>query len=302
MIKKQIWKKVAALVTTLGIAVSLFGGEASAKSNLAFTGNDAVFRLARIAEDDGLSSLEGTKHWVKIFQSYNGNEKKVIFDKTSLASNTSAIAVTFEISDYDLTKAYEISWGYNLTGDDGTKVSWDTQKSGVSIDGNGTYVAIFDVEKALGTTVSPDGIGSLEMPVQLADDEKTAKTKQICIAVTGAVCYTKGETVDVTAGKVSEDTTKDTTEVPVVTQPASKKKIGTLKITKAKAGSRQLTGKTIKNGEVTVKYASKNYTVKADKKGDFTVKLKKKLVKGEKLKITVKKSGYSKKVKTFIIK
>lgn len=298
----QFGKKITATVVAIGLVVSTFAVNASAKSNLTFTGNDSVFRLARIADADGLSSLEGTKHWVKVFQSYNGNEKKVIFDKTSLPAETSAIAVTFEISDYDLDKAYEISWGYNMTGDDGTKVSWDTQASGVSIDGDGTYVVIFDVEKALGTTVSSEGIGSLEMPIQLADDEEAAKAKQVCIAVTEATCYTKGETVDVTAGKVSENTSTDTDDVPVVEPTVTKKEIGTLKLTSAKAGSKKITGKTVKGGKVTVKAASKTYSVKADTKGKFTVKLKKKLVKGDKIKITVKKNGYNTKTKSFKVK
>lgn len=298
----EFGKKVLAVTMAAGLMVSSFSMNASAKSELKFTGNDSVFRLARIADADGLSSLEGTKHWVKIFQTYNGNEKKVIFDKSSLPANTSAIAVTFEISDYDLDKSYEISWGYNLTGDDGTKVSWDTQASGVSIDGNGTYVVIFDVEKALGTTISSDGIGSIEMPVQLADNAEAAEKKQICIAVTGAVCYTKGETVDVKAGKVSDETNTDTDNVPNVKPIVVKKDITTLKFTSAKAGSKKLVGKTVKNGNVTVKAVSKTYTVKADKKGRFTVKLKKKLTKGDTVKVTVKKSGYNKKTKTFQVK
>lgn len=298
----QIGKKVLATVVAMGLVVSSFAVDAAAKSNLTFTGNDSVFRLARIADADGLSSLEGTKHWVKVFQSYNGNEKKVIFDKTSLPAETSAIAVTFEISDYDLDTAYEVSWGYNMTGDNGTKVSWDTQATGVSIDGDGTYVVIFDVEKALGTTVSSDGIGSLEMPIQLADDEEVAKTKQVCIAVKEATCYTKGETVDVTAGKVSEDTSTDTNDVPVVEPAVTKKDINTLKLTSAKAGSKKIVGKTVKSGKVTIKAASKTYTVKANAKGKFTVTLKKKLTKGNKIKVTVKKSGYNTKTKTFTVR
>lgn len=158
------------------------------------------------------------------------------------------------------------------------------------------------MEKALGTTVSSEGIGSLEMPIQLADDEEAAKAKQVCIAVTEATCYTKGETVDVTAGKVSENTSTDTDDVPVVEPTVTKKKIGTLKLISAKVGSKKIVGKTVKGGKVTVKAASKTYSVKADTKGKFTVKLKKKLVKGDKIKITVKKNGYNTKTKSFKVK
>lgn len=298
----KIVKQVVATVVAVALTVSSFSANASAKSNLEFTGNDSVFRLARIADAEGLSSLEGTEHWVKIFQSYNGNEKKVIFDRTSLPAKTSAIAVTFEISDYDLDKVYEILWGYNMTGDDGTSVSWDTQKSGVKIDGNGTYIIVFDVEKTLGTTISEDGVGSLEMKIQLDDDKEKAKTKQICIAVKEAVCYEKGETVDVTAGKMSSETSVDINDIPVVKPPAEKKKITVLKLTSAKAGSKKIAGKTVKSGKVTVKVASKTYTGKANTNGKFTIKLKKKLVKGDKIKVTVKKSGYHTKTKNFTVK
>ena len=169
---------------------------------------------------------------------------------------------------------------YGMTGDDGNEVPWDTQATGLKIDGNGTYMAVFDVEKALGSTVSADGIGSLEMPVQLADDEDSAKTKQICIAILGATCYTSDEAVDVTSEKVSSDTTTDTDDVPTVTpapETTKKKTISTLKLTSYKAGSKTIKGKTIKSGNVTVKVASKTYTAKANASGVFTVKLSKKL-------------------------
>ncbi len=118
------------------------------------------------------------------------------------------------------------------------------------------------------------------MPVQLADDEDSAKTKQICIAILGATCYTSDEAVDVTSEKVSSDTTTDTDDVPTVTpapETTKKKTISTLKLTSYKAGSKTIKGKTIKSGNVTVKVASKTYTAKANASGVFTVKLSKKL-------------------------
>lgn len=106
---KGLGKKVLAVAVAVGLVMPL-GTNASAKAELQFTGNDKVFRLARDAKAEGLSSLEGTKHWVKIFQSYNGNEKKVIFEKDSVPNKTKAIAVKFEITSYDLDKEYEVSW------------------------------------------------------------------------------------------------------------------------------------------------------------------------------------------------
>lgn len=298
---KILGKKILSVVVAVGLVMP-FSTNVSAKTELQFTGNETVFRLARDADAEGLSSLEGTKHWVKIFQTYGGNEKKVLFERDSVPNGTKAIAVKFEITSYDLDKEYEVSWGFGMTGDNGNGVSWDTQATGLKIDGNGTYIAVFDAEKALGSTISADGINSLEMPIQIADDEDSAKTKQICIAILGATCYTKDETVDVTSEKISSDTQMNTDDVPTVEPPAKKKTIGTLKLTSYKAGSKTIKGKTVKSGNVTVKIASKKYTAKANAKGVFMVKLKEKLAKKDKISVTVKKSGYKTAKKTFTVK
>lgn len=81
-----------------------------------------------------------------------------------------------------------------------------------------------------------------------------------------------------------------------------KKTISTLKLTKYKRKTKKIVGKTVKKGKVTVKVAGKKYKVTANSKGKFTVKLKKVLKKRNKITVTVSKSGYKKKSKSFRVK
>lgn len=91
-----------------------------------------------------------------------------------------------------------------------------------------------------------------------------------------------------------------TTQQPSTT--TTKKKISVLKLTKYKKGTKKITGKTVKIATVVVKVGGKKYTVKSNKTGGFTVTLKKKLKKGNKISVTVKKSGYTTKTKSFKVK
>ncbi|RKI38096.1 hypothetical protein D7V86_05585 [bacterium D16-51] len=115
-----------------------------------------------------------------------------------------------------------------------------------------------------------------------------------------------GEEIDVQTGKISSETKTDTSKIPAVgtveKEENEKKKVADLQLTSYKAGKKTLSGKTVKNAKVTVKIASKTYTTKADAKGKFSVALKKKLAHKDKIKITVKKSGYQTLKKTFTVK
>ena len=85
-------------------------------------------------------------------------------------------------------------------------------------------------------------------------------------------------------------------------KPVSKKTIKTLKLTSYKKNAKKIKGKTEKTATVKVKVGSKTYTVKAGKNGVFGVSLKKKLKKGNKIVVTVTKSGYKTLKKTFKVK
>lgn len=91
-----------------------------------------------------------------------------------------------------------------------------------------------------------------------------------------------------------------TTQQPSTT--TTKKKISVLKLTKYKKATKKITGKTVKTATVVVKVGGKKYTVKSNKTGGFTVTLKKKLKKGNKISVTVKKNGYTTKTKSFKVK
>ncbi len=83
---------------------------------------------------------------------------------------------------------------------------------------------------------------------------------------------------------------------------SQKKTISTLKLTKYKRNTKKIIGKTVKKGKVTVKVSGKTYKATANSSGKFTVKLKKILKKKNKIKVTVSKSGYKTKSKTFKVK
>ena len=85
-------------------------------------------------------------------------------------------------------------------------------------------------------------------------------------------------------------------------KPAVKKNISTLSINKCKKGAKVVKGKTIKSATVKVTVNGKAYkAVKSNSKGYFTVKTKK-LKTGQKVKVTVSKSGYASKTKTTTVK
>lgn len=83
---------------------------------------------------------------------------------------------------------------------------------------------------------------------------------------------------------------------------SQKKTISTLKLTKYKRKTKKIIGKTVKKGKVTVKVSGKTYKVTANSSGKFTIRLKKVLKKKNKIKVTVSKSGYKTKSKTFKVK
>lgn len=93
-----------------------------------------------------------------------------------------------------------------------------------------------------------------------------------------------------------------TTPQPSTTTTTTKKKISELKLTAYKKATKKIKGKTVKTATVVVKVGGKKYTVKSNKTGVFTVTLKKKLKKGNKITVTVKKSGYTTKTKSFPVK
>lgn len=81
-----------------------------------------------------------------------------------------------------------------------------------------------------------------------------------------------------------------------------KKTISTLKLTKYKKKTKRIEGKTVKKGKVTVKFSGRTYKTTANGSGKFAVRVRRKLKRGNKIKVTVSKSGYKNKSKAFKVK
>lgn len=96
--------------------------------------------------------------------------------------------------------------------------------------------------------------------------------------------------------------TPTVTPTPTKKPASASKKINTLKLTKYKKGTKVVAGKTLAKASVSVKIGGKTYKTTASKSGAFTINLKSKLKKKDTIKVTVTKSGYTKKVMSFKVK
>lgn len=136
-----------------------------------------------------------------------------------------------------------------------------------------------------------------------------------CKPLVEELCKEREEGNILTDAKITywQEDDKDTaTPTPTVTptvtptptkKPASaSKKINTLKLTKYKKGTKVVAGKTLAKASVSVKIGGKTYKTTASKSGAFTINLKSKLKKKDTIKVTVTKSGYTKKVMSFKVK
>lgn len=185
-------------------------------------------------------------------------------------------------------------------------------KNGSRLDYNGTGSASEGFEKRGGT--SPLGLEVAKMDLTGTGFNGNAKTFRGTLYAKMydrlALLYRSGyqsvygdnavaEPVTVKAAALNqtfEEEPSDEKVTPV------KKTINVLKLTSFKKGTKKIAGKTLSGAIVKVKIAKKTYTVKADKNGKFKIKLTKKLKKSQKIKVTVKKSGYQSKTKTFTVK
>lgn len=105
-------------------------------------------------------------------------------------------------------------------------------------------------------------------------------------------CKGKGQKVYIYMQGLDEDSYKNSGYTIKVTSPTPKKTISILKVSKCKKGMKVVRGKTISKANVKVTVNGKAYkTVKSNAKGNFAVKTKK-LKAGQKIKVTVSKSGY----------
>lgn len=81
-----------------------------------------------------------------------------------------------------------------------------------------------------------------------------------------------------------------------------KKNISKLSLSNYKKGSKKIVGKTIGDANVKAVVGGKTYTVKSNNSGAFTVTLKKKLKSKDKIEVTVSKTDYKTRKKSFRVK
>lgn len=193
------------------------------------------------------------------------------------SSGSSNHFVSKDIFNGDGTVNKNATWSYVEATKSGRKVTYNTISSGT----------IFNQETNYTVTVSSTGYE--DVTFTYANGVQTPATQDPTPATNGAITTT---------------TPGATTGEPITTAPSktTKKKITVLKLTKYKKATKKIKGKTVKTATVVVKAGGKKYTVKSNKTGVFTVTLKKKLKKGNKITITVKKSGYTSKTKSFKVK
>lgn len=194
-----------------------------------------------------------------------------------VSSGSSNHFVSKDIFNGDGTVNKNATWSYVEATKSGRKVTYNTISSGT----------IFNQETNYTVTVSSTGYE--DVTFTYANGVQTPATQDPTPTTNGAITTT---------------TPGATTGEPITTAPSktTKKKITVLKLTKYKKATKKIKGKTVKTATVVVKAGGKKYTVKSNKTGVFTVTLKKKLKKGNKITITVKKSGYTSKTKSFKVK
>lgn len=101
---------------------------------------------------------------------------------------------------------------------------------------------------------------------------------------------------------VNTSVTPGNTQPVSTVTPKTKKSISVLKLTKYKKGTKKISGKTIGKAAIKISIGKKTYKAKSNGKGAFTIKLKSKLKKKTSIKVTVSKSGYITKSKSFKVK
>ena len=180
------------------------------------TVHETSFDLARVSDEEELSSYEkdNGKHWVKLFSKFDG--EKNILDDAQLPDDTAKVKVVFDITNYDLDKAYPLTWATGIGG-------WASGKpTGVTIDQSGTYEAILDFASetdGIGKTISSADISaaSIQLVFQLgeAKQEDIANTKKI--HVNFKACYAYSASDEVKAAPVVPIV--DVTPTPVPTTP-----------------------------------------------------------------------------------
>lgn len=222
------------------------------------TAHESSFALARVSDDNALSSYEedNGKHWVKLFSKFDG--EKNIFDEEELPDDTAKVKVVFDITNYDLDEAYPLTWATGIGG-------WTSGKpTGVTIDQSGTYEAVLDFASetdGLGRTISGADISaaSVQLVFQLgeknqeniANVKKTQITFKACYAYSASDEVTQTPVVPIVENTPTPVPTSQVTPTPVPTSQATQMPVPTSQVTATPipTNSPQATGKPSVDGD-----------------------------------------------------
>lgn len=153
-------------------------------------GNPKTVKLSDIAEEG-----DTVKAWIKISTQFDSELS--MYDFNSLAPDTHAIAVTFKVSNMSEEQA-EIYWCYQLTAGGKTTEVWDNSSptDKLTVKEDGTYMLVFDADKALGGAIESIGSFQFVYPcsgmdtstvIEVTDVKCITDTSELDNYVTGAV-------------------------------------------------------------------------------------------------------------------
>lgn len=202
--------KFTAMIFALA-TFSLSAISASAVQDL--TPTDASHKFSLGSDDTGGSGVEpegsdSGQNWIKVVQSSNPSLK--LFEDIGPEVNVTALAVTFEISDWSGTE-FSVSWGGNIDFFNDASTTWcgTDAFSGISeytIAGNGEYTLICDLA-AMTSAQGKEGISHMQTCEMVIGNVADGDTTQI--EIKSARIYIDGETPE--QAVIPEDSGEDST-------------------------------------------------------------------------------------------
>lgn len=284
--------KFKVFLTILMVLSLMTSGMAFAATSLTKQGNPTSFDLNSIAEE------KDSKLWIKVATAWD--PKDSMYDVTSLPAGTKAIAVTFQITNFDQDKSL-MYWCGSLTGNGKSSDIWDNSAptDQMTIDSDGKYMFVFDAQKIFDGSL--DSINSLQMvlPCKSVDDAAKTKMKFKCLDVVAItddseLSQYKSEKIGEADSSTDSNTTKSDTKK--VTLSVSK-----TSVTVAHGKSVTISYKATSEKDVTVISANKKIaTVKKLAGKKIKISVPKTAKKGAKTTITLKSGSKKVTVKVLV--
>ena len=151
-------------------------------------GNPTTINLSDIVEKDLTA-------WIKVSTAFDPTLS--VYCSDLIPYGTQAFVVTFKISNADF-EPQNMYWCYQFITPEGTVSLWNNTSAAdqITVDGDGTYRMVFDVQKALGTSI--DTVESLQIVLP-----GLAETTTTVVEFTEAFVLTDASEISMfTSGKV----------------------------------------------------------------------------------------------------